>query len=195
MVRKLSFSAFWATILLAFSINAHGAPLALTMADTPDIAVGFITVEYAGGSLSANGFALSFDGSDTDPALDIVNGLFTLNAQIDSAGNLASGSLVVSGTIGSQYSGTLLTGDLTAFGFNDNPAGDPLEFLFSVTGGELASLYGAVGGIILASSGFSGSFTHFSSTSGTADVAAIPVPAAVWLMLTALAGLSGFRNR
>jgi hypothetical protein len=102
-------------------------------------------------------------------------------------------------------SGTLLTGTLTAFGFPD-PGGDPLEFLFNVTGGDAAGLYAsAPGGIILSGTGFGGSFNvDFDNLiggiqgtgSGAADVAPVPLPAAVWLFGAGLLGLVGLgRNR
>ena len=64
----------------------------------------------------------------------IVTGVFDLSASIDSSGLFTSGSLNISGTVPTLgfNSGTLLTGNLTAFGFS-NFGGDPLEFLFDVT--------------------------------------------------------------
>jgi hypothetical protein len=89
-----------------------------------------------------------------------------------------------------------LTGNLTAFGFKDT-GGDPLEFLFSVTGGDAAGLYGgigSIGGIILSGgTGFTGDFTmDFAGTgSAVADVGPVPLPAAVWLFGAGLLGLVG----
>ena len=101
------------------------------------------------------------------------------------------------GTVGAANSGTLLTGTLTDIGFKDAGGGDPLEFLFSVTGGDLAGLYGGTGGIILTGTGFTdwanyGGNTPFSGMSDTFAVSPIPVPAAVWLFGSALLGLAGF---
>jgi len=58
-----------------------------------------------------------------------------------SAGNASSGSIAIGGTIGL----TLLTGDLTDFGFGflfNDPGQDLFEFMWNVTGGTLASDFG-----------------------------------------------------
>ncbi len=203
MVRSKLFTTLKFTVgaaLLSLAWNVQAAPLGLTLADAPDIAVGFITVSYdaASDTLSAAGFALQYDGGGAENTSTITGGLYTLTATIDDSGNLLGGSFTISGTIPSlgANSGTLLTGVLTDFGFNES-GGDPLEFLFAPTGGDLAPLYSAESGIIMSFTGFGGSFTEdFENTgTGVADVAAIPVPAAVWLMLSAMAGLIGIRRR
>ena len=85
---------------------------------------------------------------------------------------------------------TLLHGDLTDFGYQPE-GGDPLEFLFKPTGGQLMSEYnGRMGVVHLAGSGFQGSFKeNFDGTNGVSDTAPIPVPAAVWLLATGIFGL------
>ncbi len=188
---------------------AQAAPLNLTLNDFPDIVSGFIDVTYnAGtGSFSASGFALTLDDDGVGAAEDITGGTFDLSATIDAAGSLSGGMLSIGGTVASLgfNSGTLLTGNLTAFGF-PNAGGDPLEFLFDVTSGEAASLYGSVpGGIILSATGFTGNFNAdfdnliggiTGTGSGVADVAPVPLPAAVWLFGAGLLGLVGLgRNR
>lgn len=111
---------------------------------------------------------------------------------------MSGGTLSIGGTVASLgfNSGTLLTGDLTALGFPD-AGGDPLEFLFNITGGDAASLYGATGGVIMSATGFGGSFAaDFDNNMGmvgrgmgTADAGAVPVPAAVWLFGSGLLGM------
>lgn len=182
--------------LLALSLNAQAAPLNLTLLDSPDIASFFINTSYnaASDTLSATGYALRF-ASGAESALMIAGGLYMLQANIDGSGVLSGGSITIEGTIDSlgYTSGTLLQGTLTDFGYG---AGDTLEFLFSPTGGDLAGLYGSDGGIIMGQTGFHGSFHQdFGALTAVADVAAVPVPAAVWLMLSALAGLAGVRRR
>ena len=191
-------------LFLAGATGAQAAPLGLTLFDTPDIVSSFIDVVYDAGtdSLSANGFALQLDDGSPNA---IAGGLFTLDATIDEFGNLSGGTVTISGTIaGLGYnSGTLLTGNLTAFGFLPG-GGDPLEFLFDVTGGDAAVLYGAAGGIILSQAGFGGDWSSnfdnlISGIPGTgqglADTAAVPLPAAVWLMLSGLMGLLATARR
>lgn len=195
-----------ASIVLSFAVTTgvQAAPLGLTLFDTPDIVSSFIDVVYDAGtdSLTAAGFALQLDDGSPNP---IAGGLFTLNAAVDDSGNLSGGSLTISGTIAGLgfNSGTLLTGTLSAFGF-PGAGGDPLEFLFTVTGGDAAALYGSAGGIILSQSGFTGDWANdfdnlISGIPGTgqglADTAAIPLPGAVWLMLTALFSLGAVRRR
>ena len=192
-------------LLLGAGSQAEAAPLNLTLLDTPDIVSGFIDVTYNAttDTFSASGFALELDDDGSIPSETIAGGTFDLSASIDASGLLASGTLDIGGTVASLgfNSGTLLTGDLTAFGF-PNAGGDPLEFLFSVTGGDAAGLYGgagSTGGVILAGgTGFTGDFTADFTGGGmaVADVAPVPVPAALWLFGTGLLGLVGLgRNR
>jgi len=132
----------------------------------------------------------------------IVAGLadYTLIAEIDDFGNLVSGSLTINGTAGGLgfNSGTLLTGTITEFGFDTALA--PFEFVFDVTGGDAAGLWGSEpGGIILTGTGFGGSFgSDFSSAfAGTSDTGVvIPEPSTGLLFGVALLilGLSARRR-
>jgi len=194
----------WTMLLLAglfvLSPGAQAASLGLTLNDTPDIVSTFIDVKYNSemGTLMASGTANELDDDGSPEA--ITAGSFDLTAMIDALGVMSSGTLSIGGTIASLgfNSGTLLTGTLTTFGFPE-AGGDPLGFLFDVTGGDAASLYGSgayPGGIILGSSGFTGSFTeNFGRIDGVADVASVPIPAAVWLFGSALLGLVGLSRR
>ena len=198
-LKQLPISAPAAGVLLLFGSIGQAAPLNLTLLDTPDIVSDFIDVTYdaAGDSFVATGFARELDDDGSVPAEAIADGTFDLTATIDASGTLSSGSLSIGGTVASLgfNSGTLLTGDLTAFG-------DPLEFLFDVTGGDAAGLYGgvgAVGGVIMIMdfTGFTGDFGVDFTGDGTAvaNVAPIPLPAAVWLFGTGLLALVGVGRR
>ena len=172
---------------------------------TPNITSSFITVDYIGNSISGNltatGFAnvLSPPGA---PAGNIAGGTFDIFANINENAMTASGTLTIGGTVASLgfNSGTLLTGVLADIGAG---VGDPLEFLFTVTGGDAAGLIGIQAGVILSQSGYSGSFScNFSSgpfqalsDTFSAPVNPVPVPAAIWLFGTALIGLVGFSKR
>ncbi len=182
------------------------APLGLTLLDSPDIASFFIDVSYDAGSdlLEASGFALVLNDDGSDPGEDILNGIFELSATIDAAGELWGGTLLIQGTVPTLgfNSGTLLTGDLSDFGFSTS--NDLLEFTFDVTGGDAAALYGSIGGTILAFTGFTGSFaTDFDNLQGgqagtgggMSDGAAIPEPATAFLMLAGLLGLASRSRR
>jgi hypothetical protein len=191
-----------ASAFLMFGATAQAASLNLTLNDVPDIVSSFIDVTYNAttDSFSASGFALELDDDGSVPAEAIADGIFNLSATIDATGALGGGALTIDGTVASLgfNSGTLLTGNLTAFGFPD-AGGDPLEFLFDVTGGDAAGLYGsAPGGVILSGvTGFTGDFsTNFTGDGfAVSDVAPVPIPAAVWLFGSGLLGLAGIGRR
>ena len=196
------------TVGLLAGTTAQAALIGLTLNNFPDIVSSFIDVTYdaATDSFNASGFALALDDDGSIPAEDITDGVFDLSATIDSTGALIGGSLSIVGTVAylGFNSGTLLTGNLTAFGFLD-AGGDPLEFLFDVTGGDAAGLYGsAPGGVILSATGFTGDFNFDfdnligeapGTGSAVADVAPVPLPAAVWLFGAGLLGLVGVGRR
>ena len=194
-----------AALLMCASSLAQASPLNLVLNPAPDISSAFITVDYDStlDILTASGFAQQLETGGIGSPFLITGGSFDLAASVDDLGILTGGSLAIGGTVAGLgfNSGTLLTGSLSAIGFVD-AGGDPLEFLFNVTGGDAASLYGGLGGIILGSTGFTGDWTSdfdggaFNSVADV-GVGVVPVPAALWLFgsgLIALLGLSG-RNR
>jgi hypothetical protein len=188
-------------MLLGLGSQAQAAPLNLLKL-YPDVFSSGINVTYNAGSdaFTATGTASTYEDDGVGPAVAITAGTFSLGATIDASGALSTGTLSIGGTIASigANSGTLLTGTLTTLGFPTSGSGDPLEFLFDVTGGDLASAYGTSGGIILTQSGFSGGFAaDFANGSfvGLADTFVVPVPAAVWLFGSGLLGLTGIARR
>lgn len=191
------------TLVMGMSSLAQAAPLNLQLNPAPDIFSAFIDVNYDSNAdiLTASGFALTLDDDGIGTPLDIAGGTFDLSASVLADGTLAGGSLAIGGTVAGLgfNSGTLLTGSLSAIGFNQ--ANDPLEFLFDVTGGDAAALYGGLGGIILGFTGFDGDWgDDFVSApfNSVADVGVVPVPAALWLFgsgLIALLGLGGHNRQ
>ena len=192
--------------MLLFGVTTHAATLNLTLADSPNIFSTDIGVQYnAGtGSLTASGQASTLDDDGIGPALVIDSTCctpsFVLSANVDSAGNASGGSLTIGGTVSSLgfTSSTLLTGTLSSFGF---PAtgGDPFEFVFDVTGGDAAGLFGSQFGVVLTGTGlpatlFTSNFNN--ARNGQANAASIvPIPAAVWLFGSGLLGLIGVARR
>ncbi|MBT8132096.1 MAG: hypothetical protein KJO35_07495 [Gammaproteobacteria bacterium] len=163
------------------SAPSMATPLGLTLADQPDIVSIFIDTVYNAGtqSLTADGFASQLDYDSVLSPESISGGLFDLDATVDNAGNLIGGSISIFGTIANLgfNSGTLLTGALTAIG-SDISGDGTLEFLFSVNGGDAAALFGDIGGIILAPTGFADAWDQdFSQMmTGRADTAAMAAP-------------------
>ena len=132
---------------------------------------------------------------------------FSINATIDDTGALVGGvpgdDLSVIGAVNlgglGSFSGVLLTGEITGFGFqNSGGTTDFYDFTFTLTGGHLASLYSPTLGVSLASerSDFVGDFTaNFGGEAKGTLGAVIPVPAAVWLFSSGLLGLIGIARR
>ena len=182
---------FAALVLVAG--EGRAAPLNLTPT-TPNIGSPVqVDVAYNAGTqtFAAFGGASAFDdGVLTSP---IAGGVLNIAAAVDNAGNASGGSLTINGTVAALgfNSGTLLTGTLSAFGFG---IAGPLEFLFNVTGGDAAGLYGATAGVILSNTGFAGGFASsfgtggsFSASGDTFAVAtAVPEPSSLSLFLLGL---------
>ena len=127
-------------------------------AQPPDLSAGYLNVTYDAttGTLSTVGWPMSFNtGGNTPEHASVVGGNYDLTAHLTQSGVPVSGSLKITGTIpGLASSGTLLTGQLqlsqtgsqAGFGFQSPQAiqqsgsGDIFEFVFNVTGGDLAHL-------------------------------------------------------
>jgi MYXO-CTERM domain-containing protein len=207
-MRLVSISRFAAGALTLAAANAANADLlGFTLFESPDIFSGFIDVTYDADTnvFTADGFSLTYNDGVSQTAIN--NGHFNITATIDVGGVLLGGTVLIEGTFGLEGP-TLLTGTLTAFGFEDPPGGDLFDFLFTVTGGSLATEFGGVGntaGIILdVNNGpdVDGTFSHDfdnldggipGTGQGVSDTG-IPVPAPGSLALLAL-GLLGARRR
>jgi hypothetical protein len=147
--------------------NAYADLTSLTLQPSPDIASFGIDVAYNASShtFAANGIATCIGiGSPDDPIVfnenSLTMGTFLISATVDNAGVASSGSLTIGGEVlGYGSTGPLLTGNNLSF-FNSfftgtqNPSSDVsiYEFLFDVSGGEMAGLFGGSGakvGVIL----------------------------------------------
>ena len=192
--------------LLIIGSSARADLLGVQLVDVPDIASGFISVEYdsATDQLVASGFARLFDDDGIGPAENIINGTFLLEATINEMGMSDGGTLTITGEIPGLGipGGTLLSANLNAFGFM--AGGGPLfDFLFTVRGGSLSDEFYPVEtviGMIMSGVSFPGSFANdfdnlLNGIPGTGSaVADIGIPAPATLALLALAAL-GFRRR
>lgn len=134
---------------------------------------GVLTYDSQSEHLDITATALFFrQGATTTP--HAVGGAHSvaLHVMVDNNGQLAGGvagdDFVVAGDIDTDgdgivdKSGILLTGEVRQFGFQDISTTDKFEFVFAVTGGQLASLYaGQDIGMTVSSehSSFAGSFT------------------------------------
>ena len=195
--------------VLTFAAGAQAELVDLELLDAPDIASGFIDVVYDADDnlFAADGLALSYDDDGMGQADNILNGLFSVDAVINDDGMAESGNIAISGEV-QGFSGELLSGSLVDFGFAGS-GGMILEFIFSVTGGDLAAAYGGVGtefGVILDlnSGNYSGdwtmSFDNLQGGQGTgigvADTAPlVPGPATLALFGAAGLGLTSRRRR
>lgn len=168
----------------------------------PDITSGFLSTQYDASSdlLTVSGFALTLEADGVAPPdEDIISGIFDLSVTVDSTGAITPGvgTLNISGQV-SSGGPSLLTGEVAAFGFLDG-GGEIFEFLFDVTGGDLAGSFGPLVGVIVDAndSGFAGAFESSFSNSGfgVSDTGMIPEPATVGLLIVGVFATSYRRRR
>jgi len=145
---------------------------------------------------------------------DFISATYDLNGTFDSSGNFTGGSVTVTGssaTADPLWSGpNILTATLTDFGFQGDGAAGVFEFEFSSATGDMTQFGHFSGGIIvttvdLAGSGITATWDpgddgqpgfflqDFSGSANSVDTF-VPVPPALWLFGTALAGLFGMRR-
>lgn len=188
------------------------ASMDLILADTPDIFSSFIDLSYddpVDDLLQADGYAYQLkDNAGVTRNIQSADnpfapGSFTLRATIDASGQLQSGGTVDFGGVVPDLgytSGSILTGNVTALGYGQ--ASEPLEFLFEVTGGDAAELFGgvsAVAGLILHTRAFpgdfSGPFYNDDGTSNAGHVVPEPATTVIWPLLGTAAAAFTWRRR
>lgn len=236
-------------LALVATQSAHGATIPLPVS-YPAIDTKYTNINYvytgSGGTMTINGYqsggtalqTITFDGSTSYRLRTPADGaltLFTLTANFNASGAFVStgSTLTIGGVVdtstaagiqpyaGLANSGTLLTANLTDFGFYGHAStstSDVLEidFLISATGGDLFNAgYGPGEGLRWTGNVSTGNplappvggvwssaaFTNTAgfSCSGTACASQlttyVPVPAAVWLFGSGLLGLFGIATR
>jgi hypothetical protein len=214
-VKAIKSGLLAALFVLAATASQAGPLNVTTVVPYPDIATGFLTTTYRAttGALTINGWALSLDTGSGTKSNITTN--FSIQAMIDSNGQLVTGPGVVNQmTIGTAASPLLKSVNLLAFGYSyDAAKGGALEFLFgSPTGTYTTNGNAALGipstfnpampldALFNIGTGFLGNFAaDWQNSGGTGDVRSgvqgTPEPSALLLTLVGGAGLMWFRRR
>jgi len=176
--------------MLSLSTTALATPLNLTQA-FPDFSVLTqveTTYDEATDIFTVTGFLSQYTGVDL--VSHVAGGTFALNAVIDDAGALTSGTLTINGVvldgIADPPAADLLIVDLTDFGFTGAGTSTVFEFIGDTTGGSMGGLFPNGAGVILnpGSTNYAGAFDiDFTGTGGTVDAFYTPEPASMILLL------------
>ncbi len=163
----------------AFRVDAFPIAIRLNAADTPH----FITPTAAAGEY------------------------FTISIVVDDSGDLVGGGagddLAIFGFVDLDgdsvfdASGTLLTGNVTGFGYQNNGATDLYDFTFNVTGGALSSYFAADVVVSLQSerSTFADSFEASFGGGAKGTLGNIPEPASLVLFGAGVLGLGAIGRK
>jgi hypothetical protein len=212
MMRSLHTITLVLTLWLLSSFTAH-ATLLDVAPELPTTEFGSLAgqgIQYntGSGAFIATGLPLSTRFTSLGGSHAVTGSAsLSINIQINTSGLASSGTalhdFVLVGDVSdgtTNYTGTLLTGSLADFGFLDTGTFlDVFDFLFDVTGGSMAGLFGSaqIGVLMIAErSSFTGVFTqNFSSTRIKGAIGRVPEPATLWLAGLALVAIGVMRRR
>lgn len=222
VVQKIK-SSIWSRValgamLIGISMSSQASLAGFDLQDSPDISALSLKTTYFettevfeatgySSELNYNGVKYQLTGGAAED--------YILSAKIDNNGVFTGGEISIGGWLSGldgngngiadpagymrSSNDTLLTGELSQFGFENS---ETLYFLFKITGGDAAEFFGginSIGAIILANSGFSGSWmSDFDSASARSDNGlrvAVPEPTSMWLLGSGILGLAGFSRR
>lgn len=180
-------------VIMALSGSALSAALLNVTQDAPIInfnSNGQMSYDAVTGAFKVDATPLAITFADENFAFIDAPRAFRIRLQVDSAGNASSngfaddlaieGAIDVDGDGTADYSGLLLAGKISAFGYlNTKTNTDSYDFIFNVTGGNLAGLFaGGQAAVTLTSenSSFTGAFTSSFAGNAKGDVGYIPCP-------------------
>jgi hypothetical protein len=205
--------------LFCMTFHAQAALLGVggdpnTWPNVPNLYSPGLTISYDAGSqlFTVTGATSDYwdlnenDNIVVDDYDSFLPGTFSLSATVTTSGTLVSGTVTLGAAAGvydPNYTtqiispGTLLQGNLTAFGFeaqNLTMGSSQFDFEFNVTGGSLASVYGSEAGTVMYTGdySFNGSFTTSfnNGNNGLADtLTMVPEPEPQLLVIMSLSVL------
>jgi len=133
---------------------------------------------YDGTTFTVSAVPNTLQSNANDLPAFFSNGLVTITADIDGNGTFSGGAITINGSVGS-YTNPVLTGTITDYGIADFGATDRIEFVFTTTGGSLATDFGVNGGIIVSMEGstYEGAFVPgVSCTQAKGNIGPTPEP-------------------
>lgn len=205
-MKKLLLLAMVMVVTLFVAGNAHAALLGIHLG-VPDIfsdSTG--TYSYDSGTqlmtYTAKAITITFDGVNLIP---ITGGGYSAQFKVDNAGNFVSGvsgdDLTISGSFtynSIPYSGNLLTGEITDFGWETGTYA-LFDYYIDVQGGALASYFGSTAGDVASAENhnFTGNWqaNHSGSKVKHDTAGLIPEPSSMLLLGMGILGLFGLGKR
>lgn len=199
-----------ASSLLSLGAVPALASMDLGLQDTPDLYSSYIELHYSPEKdlLTTAGKAQVLTVA-SGAKYRIAGGTFSLTAIIDDNGQLHSDAIVDGQSVESKvviggavaalgYSGTLLEGNLKGFRYGE--AGEAFGFLFQITDGAAAALFGGIGGtagVILHTRAFPGDFCTPFNNETSSNAGVVPEPAAflIWPLLVLAGAIMIWRRR